>query len=55
MDDIIDDKLVGDINATLYNNPTLVDGIRGKALSLDGVDQNADLGTHEYAFNLWTF
>ena len=46
MDDIVHDKLIGDINATLYNNPTLVEGIRGKALSLDGVDQYADLGTH---------
>ena len=44
MDTIIDDILLGDINATLYNKPTLVEGIRGEALSFHGVDQWADLG-----------
>ena len=47
MDDIIDCKIVGDINGTLYNNPTLVDGVRGKALYFDGINQYADLGIHE--------
>ncbi len=36
--------LIGDIDATVYNNPVLVDGIRGKALSFNGRNQYADLG-----------
>ena len=35
---------IGDINATLYNNPLLVDGILGKALSFNGINQYADFG-----------
>ena len=46
MDDIIDELVVGDANITLHNKPTLVDGVMGKALSFDGIDQWADLGTH---------
>ena len=46
MDDIIDDLVIGDVNLTLHNNPTLVEGVNGKALSFNGVDQWADLGTH---------
>ena len=47
MDDIFDDLVMGDVNTTLHNNPTLVEGVNGKALSFDGIDQWADLGTHE--------
>ena len=50
MDGIIDSKIVGDINGTLYNNPTLADGVRGKALKFNSVNQWADLGTHKYVF-----
>ena len=46
MDVILDDILVGDINTTLSNNPALVDGIRGKALSLNGQNQWGDMGIH---------
>ena len=45
MDEIIGDTLIGDINATLYNGPTLVDGVRDKAISFNGVDQYADCGS----------
>ena len=46
MDDIIDDLVIGDVNLTLHNNPILVEGVNGKALSFNGIDQWADLGTH---------
>ena len=46
MDDIIDGLMMGDVNITLHNNPTLGDGVNGKALSFNGIDQWADLGTH---------
>ena len=45
MDEIINNTLIGDINATLYNGPTLVDGIKDKALFFNGVDQYADFGS----------
>ena len=32
MDDIIDDLVIGDIDITLHNNPTLVDGVNGKGV-----------------------
>ena len=44
MDEIVGDTLIGDINATLHNGPTLVDGIKDKAISFNGVDQYADYG-----------
>ena len=46
MDDIIDGLVIGDVNLTLHNNPILVAGVNGKALSFNGIDQWADLGTH---------
>ena len=46
MDDIIDGLVIGDVNLTLHNNPILVEGFNGKALSFNGIDQWADLGTH---------
>ena len=46
MNDVIGDFMMGDINITLHNNLTLVDGVNGKALSFNGIDQWADLGTH---------
>ena len=44
MDEIINNTLIGDINATLYNGPTLVEGIKDKAISFNGVDQYAEYG-----------
>ncbi len=44
LDNIETGRALGDINATLYNNASLVDGIQGKALSFNGIDQYADLG-----------
>ena len=36
---------IGDLNATLYNNPLQVDGIQGKALSFMGTNQQyGDMG-----------
>ena len=46
MDDIIDDVLVGDINATVYNSPGVVEGVKGRAVSFNGLDQWADVGIH---------
>ena len=46
MDFIVDDILVGDINATLSNSPVLVDGIRGKAMSLN---RSRSMGRHEHS------
>ena len=43
MNNVIDDGLIGDINITLHNDLTLVNG---KALSFNGINQRADLGTH---------
>ena len=37
--------LHGFIARTLYGSPQHVDGVRGKALSFDGVDQWADYGS----------
>ena len=45
MDQIVGNTLLGDINATVHNNPTLVVGILGKALQLNGIDQWADFGS----------
>ena len=46
MNNVIDDVLIGGVNITLHNNATLVDGVNGKALSFNGIDQWADSGTH---------
>ena len=46
MNNVIDDVLIGDINITLHNDLTLVDGVNGKALSFNGINQWADLGTY---------
>ena len=46
LNNVIDDVLIGDINITLHNDLTLVDGVNGKALSFNGINQWADLGTH---------
>ena len=47
MDEILSpDTLLGDVNATLYNSPRVTDGKRGKAISLNGVDEWADFGLH---------
>ena len=43
-DNIADSKALGAINATLYNNPLEVNGIQGKALSFNGINQYADYG-----------
>ena len=43
-DNIEGTTAIGDLNATLHNNPVQVDGIHGKALSFDGTNQYADLG-----------
>ena len=45
-DNTVGDKLLGDINATLHNSPTLVPGIRNQAMSFNGVNQSADFGVH---------
>ena len=44
MDDSVGNRLQGDMEATLYNNPTLMTGMRGNALSFNGINQWADLG-----------
>ena len=41
-----DNSLLGDINMTLYGDPAFVDGVRGKALSFNGVDQYAEINSH---------
>ena len=46
MNNVIDDVVMGDINITLHNDLTLVDGVHGKALFFNGINQWADLGTH---------
>ena len=55
MDTIDSDTLIGDLNATTYNNPTLVDGIRRESLYFNGIDQWADYGIHEYTFHFKHF
>ena len=44
MDEMVGNRFQGDVAATLHNNPTLVAGILGKALSFDGINQWTDLG-----------
>ena len=44
MDEIEDGKIIGTINGTLRNGPSLVDGVKGKALHFDGLDQSAEYG-----------
>ena len=39
--------LEGDINMNLNGNPALVNGVRGKALLFNGVDQYAEIGIHK--------
>ena len=46
---------IGDINATLYNNPVQVDGIQGKALSFNGINQYADFGDQTYVLFTWFY
>ena len=46
-----DDTLLGDINMALHGNPVLVDGIHGKALSFNGIDQFAEITRHRYLLN----
>ena len=40
------DTLLGGINMELHGNPVLVDGINGKALSFNGIDQFAEIRQH---------
>ena len=47
-----DNTLVGDINMRLHGGPVLVDGVRGKALSFNGVDQYAEMSEHTYVLNV---
>ena len=44
--------LLGDINMELHGNPSLVDGIHGKVLSLNGIDQYAEISHHKYVHNI---
>ena len=48
MDIITGNILQGDIDATLFGSPALVDGVRGKALSFNGVDQYAEIDNHRH-------
>ena len=52
MDTMTGNVLQGDVDATFFGNPTLVDGVRGKALSFNGVDQYAEINTHTYVLNV---
>ena len=52
MDTITDNALKGDVDATLFGNPTLVDSVRGKALSFNGVNQYAEINAHTYVLNI---
>ena len=55
MDNIENNQtLLGDINMELHGNPSLIDCIRGKALSLNGIDQYADISHHRYGLNMGT-
>ena len=47
-----DNTLLGDIDMTLHGNPDLVDGVRGRALSFNGVDQYAEISEHTYVLNV---
>ena len=44
--------LLGDINMELHGNPSLIDGIRGKALSLNCIDQYAEISHQKYVHNI---
>ena len=46
MDRVTGNVLKGDVDAMLFGNPTLVDGVRGKALSLNGENQYAEINPH---------
>ena len=46
MDTVTDNILQGDVNATLFDGPALVDRVRGKALSLNGENQYAQTNPH---------
>ena len=48
MDTITDNAFKGDVDETLFGNPTLDDGVRGKALSFNGVNQYAEINAHTY-------
>ncbi len=46
-DEIKDGKIIGPhLNGTPVGSPVLVPGIKGQALSLNGVDQYVDFGNH---------
>ena len=46
MDRVTGNVLKGDVEMMLYGNPMFVDGIRGKALSLNGENQYAQINPH---------
>ena len=50
MDTIHGNSLIGGVDGTVHGNPTLVPGVRGNALKLNGVNQWVDLGSHGYVF-----
>ena len=52
MDTVTGNVLKGDVDVTLFVYPTLVDGVRGKALSFNGVDQYAEIDAHTYVLNV---
>ena len=52
MDIIRDNILKGDVDATLFGGPASVDGVRGKALSFNGVDQYAVINAHTYVIDI---
>ena len=52
MDTITDNILQGNVDAALFGGPTLVDGVRGKALSFNGVDQYAVISAHAYVIDV---
>ena len=52
MDTIIENILKGDVDAALFGNPALVDGVRGGALSFNGVDQYAVINAHAYVIDI---
>ena len=52
MNTITNNILQGDVNAALFGGPALVDGVRGKALSFNGVDQYAVINPHEYVIDV---
>ena len=52
MDTMTGSVLKGDVDVTLFGNPTLVDGVRGRALSFNGVNQYAEIDAHTYVLNI---